>query len=87
MMTRRFWAFLLGAPAAAQTPPQTGHRIARPRNGHCPVCGHVAKPYSAVALDAERGLVVDQSMRVRRVDCEHCGNTFRQWAEGREPKQ
>lgn len=23
----------------------------------------------------------------RRVDCEHCGCTFRQWAEGMEPKR
>lgn len=23
----------------------------------------------------------------RRVDCDYCGNTFRQWAEGKEPKR
>lgn len=60
----------------------------RPRNGECPGCGTMAQPYSAVALHAERGFIRDnEAPTSRRIDCAHCNATFRQWAEGKEPKR
>lgn len=59
-------------------------RIGRPKNGECPVCGTMAKlftkPYAG-------GFRYTDGTIYRRIDCDHCGCAFRQWAEGKEPKR
>lgn len=68
-------------------------RIPRPRNGECPVCGTMAPklffdlPESGVYRCSTDGLICIGPDESRRIDCHHCGCTFRQWAEGKEPKQ
>lgn len=78
-------------------------RIPRPRNGECPVCGTMAvepyKPdireYSGMCLPCTeatchsicRPFTEADLPKSRRIDCHHCGCTFRQWAEGKEPKR
>ncbi len=56
-------------------------RHPRPKNGQCPMCGMLAKPYVI-----ELGPYSWQFDPSRRIDCIFCNNTFRQWAEGKEPK-
>lgn len=53
----------------------------RPRNGECPVCGTMAEKY-----DVPIGPYSWQ-IESRRIDCAHCNTTFRQWAEGKEPRR
>lgn len=76
-------------------------RIPRPKNGECPVCGtmheefRVPVPVGPSAClqhvdDPDRRRRCEELERweeVRMVACLHCNNIFRQWAEGREPKQ
>jgi len=79
-------------------------RIPRPKNGQCPVCGTMAKPYviptgpticDAIGAQAIfpngnlRQSVKECNVRLlsRRIDCAHCNTTFRQWADGKEPKR
>jgi hypothetical protein len=57
-------------------------RILRPVNGECPVCGTMHEPYRIPI-----GPYSWQKESSRRVDCAHCNTVFRQWAEGKEPKQ
>lgn len=97
-MTRRIFA-LAPAVLAAQTPiPFPGDdrlKIRRPKNGQCPICGTVAPklywdlpertPYELCTSGPDKVCV--SSNESRRIDCDHCGCTFRQWAEGKEPKR
>ena len=100
-VTRRLLAFLAPSLLAAQTPRVTCRgmdcevrppRIPRPKNGECPVCGTMAPklffdlPESGVYGCSTDGLICIGPDESRRIDCEHCGCTFRQWAEGKEPK-
>ncbi len=62
----------------------TVHLIPRPKNGQCPVCGAMAKPYYVTKGEEHFNMGMANS---RRVDCAYCNATFRQWAEGKEPKQ
>lgn len=75
----------------------------RPRNGQCPVCGTMAPafkpnpadykgcapcpPDSNVCLSVCRPWSDADMPTSRRTDCDHCNTTFRQWAEGKEPKR
>lgn len=93
-MTRRL--LTLFAPsmlAAQQTCGSSDPRICadlqkrtyrRPKNGECPVCGTMAKPYHVSTGDEHFNMGLTN---FRRIDCEHCNTTFRQWAEGKEPKR
>lgn len=91
-MTRRLLALFAPSVLAAQADLtiQNGRiikivpRIPRPKNGECPVCGTMAKPYHVSTGDEHFNMGLTNS---RRIDCEHCNTTFRQWAEGKEPKR
>lgn len=118
-MTRRLLAFFAPGMLMAQTkakPHYTTGRMClateaddcqtqrpRPRNGQCPQCGTMAKPYviptgpticDAIGAQAIfpngnlRQSVKECNVRLlsRRIDCVFCNTTFRQWAEGKEPK-
>jgi len=102
-MTRRLLAFFAPALLMAQTkakPHYTIDRIEeppsqafprsnpRPRNGQCPVCGTMAKPFTMSTCPQGQTCPVTEDYRPasRRIDCAHCNTTFRQWAEGKEPK-
>ncbi len=65
-------------------------RIPRPKNGECPVCGTMAPQFHTATCPEGEMCLVTQDMNIsasRRIDCAHCSTTFRQWAEGREPKR
>jgi len=83
-------------------------RISRPKNGECPVCGTMAKPYkpdlsiyagACKPCFVKPGLWENNCLSIctpfteadlpkqQRIDCAHCNTTFRQWAEGKEPKR
>lgn len=97
-MTRRLLAFLapsllaaqcvtrkdgmITCPDAVRSNASANARRRRPKNGECPECGEVAEPYRI-----EIGPYSWQLDPSRRIDCEYCGNTFRQWAEGKEPRR
>lgn len=85
-MTRQLLAFFAPALLAAQTqipfPGDDRLKIRRPKNGQCPICLTMAEPYS-IAI----GPYSWQQDPSRRIDCDYCGCTFRQWAEGKEPKR
>jgi len=99
-MTRRLLALFAPGMLAAQTTivlngdriVSVEPRIPRPENGECPIpgCGWKApKFHTATCPDGEtcrltKGMNISTS---RRIDCEHCGCTFRQWADGKEPKR
>ena len=98
-MTRRLLAFFAPGMLMAQTkakPHYTIDRIEeppsqafprsnpRPRNGECPVCGTMAQPYHVSTGDEHFNMGLTN---FRRIDCEHCNTTFRQWAEGKGPKK
>lgn len=58
----------------------------QPKNGQCPVCGTMARPYHEEC----RHWAMDNKTtcwQSRRIDCAYCNTTFRQWAEGKEPKR
>lgn len=65
-----------------------GYQRAKPRNGECPVCGTTAAawhnpvpevgPNGSFRMDEWRKW---EPSGVRRVDCTHCGCTFKQEAE------
>lgn len=92
-MTRRLIALFAPSMLAAQIPScfETNgkgpciHPMIRlrnpPPNGHCPIpgCGWKSEPYKP-------DLLVYPATS-RRIDCERCGCTFRQWVEGKEPKR
>jgi len=61
----------------------------RPKNGQCPVCGTVAEPFTMSTCPQGQMCPVTEDYRSasRRIDCAHCNTTFRQWAEGKEPKR
>lgn len=90
-------------PPECVTPHYTIGRF-RPRNGQCPVCGTMAKPYKpdlkeysgmCLPCTSPNGVCFsnclpyteDDLPTSRRIDCAHCNTTFRQWAEGKEPKR
>lgn len=93
-MTRRFLALFAPSLLAAQVDIeiQNGRivkrtpRIPRPRNGECPLCGTMAKPYSE-GFGSTQDAYYDGSKFGRLAICDHCGCTFRQWAQGKEPKR
>ena len=90
--TRRLLAFFAPSLLAAQVDIeiQNGRivkrtpRIPRPRNGECPVCGTMAKPYHVSKGEEHFNMGATNS---RRGDCEYCGCTFCQWAVKQEPKR
>lgn len=66
----------------------------RPRNGQCPVCGTMAPAFNwgdgippsqhyADSVGFDFG--PDKGWQIRI--CAYCNITFRQWAEGKEPKR
>lgn len=71
--------------------------VGKPRNGECPVCGTMAEPFKPERMTVWRdncapqpptslvgcigGGWVDGTPTSRRIDCAHCGNTFKQEAE------
>lgn len=89
MMTRRLLAFFAPGMLMAQeiTPHYTVGRF-RPLNGQCPMCGMMAEPFAMSTCPQGQMCPVTEDYRSasRRIDCAHCNNTFRQWAEGKEPK-
>ncbi len=58
----------------------------RPRNGECPVCGTIAQPYHEGSGSTQDAYYPWPGSR-RLTICSHCNTTFRQWAEGKEPKR
>lgn len=60
--------------------------IPRPKNGECPVCGTMAQPYHEGSSSTQDAYYPWPGSR-RLTICEHCNATFRQWAEGKEPKR
>lgn len=77
-MTRRLLAIFAPSLLAAQV------RKPRPDNGQCPVCGTWKWAYFVSKGEKHFNMGATNS---RRVDCDYCGCTFRQWAEGKEPKR
>lgn len=104
-MTRRLLALFAPSMLAAQVKltPTTGGggRIPRPKNGECPVCGTLAKPFRvSIPVGPSTCLQYNDEPHhkaqceawerwdeVRMVACAHCNNVFRQWAQGKEPKR
>lgn len=89
-MTRRLLAFFAPSVLAAQAqePPSRAFPRSnpRPRNGECPVCGTMAKPYHEGSSSTQDAYYPWPGSR-RLTICAHCNTTFRQWAEGMEPKR
>lgn len=97
-MTRRLLAFFAPSMLAAQIPNCVEtkgkgpyiHPTIRlrnpPPNGECPIpgCGWKAGPFTKPYTD---GFRYTDGTIYRRIDCAHCGCTFRQWADGKEPKR
>lgn len=89
-MTRRMLSLFSPMLLAAQEhwsqvgtlPPKQATRIPRPKNGQCPVCGTMYEPFRIEIIPHTY-----ENPPTRRVDCDYCGCTFRQWAEGKEPKR
>lgn len=100
-MTRRLLALFAPGLLMAQTkakPHYTIDRIEeppsqafprsnpRPRNGQCPVCGTMARPYHEGSGSTQDAYYPWPGSR-RLTICEHCNIVFRQWAEVKEPKR
>lgn len=81
-VTRRLLALFVPSLLAAQV--KRAPHILRPRNGECPACGTMAQPYHVSKGEEHFNMGATNS---RRIDCAYCGCTFRQWAEGKEPKR
>lgn len=85
-MTRRLLTLFTPGLLMSQDPDFHGYPMGRAKrqrsaNGQCPVCGTMAEPY-VVPIGP-----YSWQIESRRIDCARCNATFRQWAEGKEPKR
>ena len=89
-------------PQSSQNVTRTAWSDRKPRNGQCPVCGWQAEAYRPNQSrccprdgdDLGGGLVACypewppcDPYDYRRIDCENCGNTYRQKAEAPDGKR